>query len=335
MTAPRTVLGRGILAGAVGATVLAIWFLLIDLRLGEPFRTPEFLAGALGFGNMQMGGVAVAIYTLIHYGAFIVIGIGAAWLADRLEAVPGLALGLGLGFLLFNIVFYGSAWITGIDVVQALGGWPGVLIGNLLAGMAVFGALTAMGVAEPMRWSQMLSEHYTIREGLITGVVGAVVVALWFLIVDAVSGRLLFTPGALGSAVFHGARSVEDVQITGLTVAGYTTVHVVAFVLTGLIAAGVVAAAEEYTEAILLGAILLFVTLEAFSIGLLTIVAEWLVDALAWWNIAGANLLAALSMGAYLFARHPRLLRDMRDRELEEDLAHDVPAPGHVTEVHR
>lgn len=335
MTAPRTVLGRGILAGAVGATILALWFLLTDLRLGEPFRTPAFLANVLGFGEVRMSGLSVALYTLIHYSAFAIIGIAAAWLAERLEAVPGLALGLALGFLLFNLVFYGSAWITGIDVVQELGGWPSVLIGNLLAGMAVFGTLTAMGVAEPMHWSEMLSQHYTVREGLITGLIGAVAVALWFLMVDAVTGRLLFTPAALGSAVFYGARGPEGVQLTALTVTGYTILHVTAFLLTGLVAAAIVAAAEEYSEAVLLGGVLLFVTLEAFSIGLLTIVAEWLVTALSWWNIAGANLVAALGMGAYLYVRHPGLLRDVRDRDLEEDLARDVPAPGHTTEVHR
>lgn len=335
MFAPRTVVGRGILAGVVGATVLASWFLLTDMRQGEPFRTPAFLASVLGFGDVQMSVVSVLIYTVLHYIVFAIIGVGAAWLADRLEAIPGLALGLALGFLLFNAVFYGSVWITGIDLVQELGGWPSVLIGNLLAGVAVFGTLTAMGVAEPMRWSQMLSEHYTVREGLITGLIGAVAVALWFLAIDALSGRILFTPAALGSAVFLGARGPEAVQITAMTVLGYSVLHVAAFMLTGLVAATIVAAAEEHSEVVLLGGVLLFVTLEAFSIGLLTIVAEWLVEALSWWNIGGANLIAALGMGGYLYSRHPGLLRDAQDRDLEEDLAQDVPAPGHAAEVHK
>lgn len=335
MTAPRTVLGRGVLAGAAGATVLAMWFLLTDMRQGQPFRTPEFLAGVLGFGDVQLGIAGAVIYTIVHYGAFALVGIGAAWLADRLEAVPGLALGLALGFLLFNIVFYGSVWITGIDVVQELGGWPNVLIGNLLAGVSVFAALTAMGVAEPMEWGRMLSEHYTVREGLITGLIGATAVAAWFLIVDAMAGRLLFTPASLGSAVFLGARSAEEVQITAVTVLGYTVLHAAAFALTGLIAAEIVAVAEEHSEAVLLGGVLLFMTLEAFSVGLLTIVAEWLVQALSWWNIAGANLIAAVGMGGYLYARHPGLLRDVQERDLEEDLVRDVPAPGHATQPHR
>jgi hypothetical protein len=174
-----------------------------------------------------------------------------------------------------------------------------------------------------------------VREGLVTGLIGAVAVAAWFLVMDAMSGRLMFTPAALGSAVFLGARGPEAVEITALTVFGYTILHVVAFLLTGLVAAAIVAAAEEHAEAVLLGGVLLFVTLEAFSIGLLTIVSQWLVEALSWWNIGGANLIAALGMGGYLYARHPGLLRDVHDRDLEEDLAQDVPAPGHAAEAHK
>jgi hypothetical protein len=333
MKGPRTLIGRGVLAGAVGATVLALWFLIIDMRQGAPLRTPTFLAGALGFGDGQLTTLGVILYTLVHYVAFAVIGVGAAWLAERLEAIPALALGLALGFLMFNVVFYGSVWITGIDVVQALGGWPGVLIGNLLAGVALFGALTVMGVAEPMNWSRMVAEHWIVREGIVTGLLGAVAVAMWFLVIDAVNGRLLFTPAALGSAVFLGARSADAVQITPAVIGGYTLLHFAAFMLTGLVAAGIVAAAEEYTEAVLLGGVLLFVTLESFSIGILTIVAEWLVDALSWWNIGVANLVAALVMGGYLMKRHPGLLRDVQERDLEEDLAQAVPGPGHAAHL--
>lgn len=333
MRTPRTTLGQGLFAGAFGATVLALWFLLSDLRHGEPFRTPTFLASVLGFGEISATAMAVVLYTLVHYAAFALVGIAAAWIAARLEAVPGLALGLVLGFLLFNGVFYGSVWTTGIDVVQALGGWPRVLVGNLLAGVAVFGALAAVGAAEPMNWSRLIREHYTIREGLITGLIGAVAVAVWFLAVDLVAGRLLFTPAALGSAVFLGAGGPDEVQIAANTVLGYTGLHLAAFLLTGLAAAGVVAAAEEYSEAILLGGVLLFVTLEAFSIGLLAIIATWLVDSLSWWNIGGANLVAAVGMATYLYLRHPKLLRDVQYRDLEEDLVQDVPAPGHASEL--
>jgi hypothetical protein len=38
---------RGAVAGAVGATAMALWFLLVDAARGEPFRTPALLAHSL------------------------------------------------------------------------------------------------------------------------------------------------------------------------------------------------------------------------------------------------------------------------------------------------
>jgi hypothetical protein len=328
MRAPRTAIGRGVIAGIAGATVIAIWFLLGDLRQGEPFRTPLLLAGMIGLDGIQSPALTVTLYTMLHYAALILISIGVAWGVEFITSAPIMLLGLVLGFLLFDMIFYGSIMVTGINVAAELG-WPRVLIGNLLAGVTIFGVLALTGAVEPLNWRTVLAEHYTIREGLLAGLIGAAVVAGWFLLVDALSGRLLFTPAALGSAVFLGTRGVEAVEISAATVLGYTAIHLAAFLLIGLVAAGIVGAAEEQSEAILLGGVLLFVTFEVLSIGLVTILASWLVDALQWWNIAAANLLAAATMGAFLLLRHPDLLRDMRDRNLEEDLAHDTVAPGH------
>lgn len=327
MKTPSTVIGRGAVAGFAGATVIVLWFLIADLRSGEPFRTPIFLASMLGFGDVTASALSVALYTVLHFAVLMAVGIGAAWAAEHISVAPIMLLGVVLGFLLFELVFYGSVWITGIDVAAELG-WVNVVVGNLLAGVTIFGTLAMMGAIEPIRWGEVLREHYTIREGLIAGLIGAAAVAAWFLVVDAVAGRLLFTPAALGSALLRGSRTAATVEISAATVLGYTVLHVAAFLVIGLVAAGIVAAAEEFSEAILLGGVLLFVTFEALSIGLLTIVASWLVDTLAWWNIGAANLVAAAGIGGYLYLRHPGLLRDARDRNFEEDLAHDVAAPG-------
>jgi hypothetical protein len=327
MKMPNSVIGRGVVAGIAGASVIVIWFLIGDLRHGEPFRTPIFLANMIGFGDVTANALSIALYTALHFAVLIAVGIAAAWAAHQIGRAPVLLLGVVLGFLLFELVFYGSVWITGINVAAELG-WVRVLVGNIVAGIAIFGVLSAMGAIEPVRWRAVLSEHYTIREGIIAGLIGAAAVAAWFLIVDAASGRLLFTPAALGSALLRGSRGAASVEISTATVLGYTVIHVAAFLIIGLVAAGIVAAAEELSEAILLGGVLLFVTFEALSIGLLTIAAAWLLDALAWWNIAAANVVAAIGMGGYLYLRHPNLLRDARERNLEEDLARDVAAPG-------
>jgi hypothetical protein len=164
-----------------------------------------------------------------------------------------------------------------------------------------------------------ISKHNPIREGIIAGMVGAVAVAAWFFVLDVIQGRLLFTPAALGSGFLLGARGVNEVQITLTTVGGYTLVHIVAFIAVGILAAVLIHAAEKQ-PVVLLGAILVFVTLEVFFVGLMALIASWLMDALSWWTVAAANLIAGLGMGVYLFRTHPRLRREL-SRDLEEEEA--------------
>ena len=325
MKTPSSAVGRGALAGALAATAIAVWFLVVDMAQGQAFRTPSFLAQVMLGMDGSLGFAGIAVYTVLHFAAFIIVGIVAAWVAERLDAVPSTLLGIVLGFLLFDLVFYGSVLFTGVDVVDVLG-WPVVLIGNVIAGMVLFATLTALGGVTPLDWRRTLAEHETIREGLITGLLGAGLVALWFMAVDLVSGRAFFTPAALGSAVLLGATDVASVQITPLTVLGYTFIHFVAFLITGLVAAAFFAAAEEASEALLLGGVLLFFVFEVFSIGLLAIVSQWLIAALSWWSIVVANLIAAVGMGVYLAYKHPKLMYDLSHHELEEELAHDGDA---------
>lgn len=323
MTTPRSAPRRGIISGILAATALALWFLGIDLAQGEPFRTPAFLARVLfGFEDGALSAGAIALYTVIHYAVFIGIGIATALVVERLNVVPGALVGIVVGFLLFDLLFYGSVLLTGVDVVNVLG-WPGVLLGNVLAGIVLLASLSALGGVRPLDWRRTLAEHRTLREGLAAGMVGAVLVAAWFLVIDLAAGRPFFTPAALGSALLGGAAGVTAVQVTTATVLGYTAVHLAAFLMTGLVAAAFVQAAEDGSEALLLGGVLLFFTFEVFSIGLLAIVARWLVDTLSWWTIIVANLIAAAGMGAYLAWRHPRLIRDLGSHELEEELAHE------------
>jgi hypothetical protein len=319
---------RGIIAGFVGASALALWFLVIDGLQGRPFFTPAFLAAAVT-GNSQIALTAaqIGLYTALHYAAFLLVGIVAAWFVRMLETVPGVLLGAILGFLLFDLVFYGSIWLTGVDVVGAFG-WPQVLVGNVLAGVALMATLSLLGPERAVSWRTVLEEHRILREGLYGGLIGAAAVALWFLLIDAMFGRLLFTPGALGSVLFHGARSVADVQTDALTILGYSGLHLLAFFVTGLAAAAIVTEAEDYAMPLILGAILLFVTFETFFIGMLAIVAQRLLTVIPWWTILIGNIIAALAMGSYLWRHHPKLREAFyENRDLEEELASKGAGP--------
>jgi hypothetical protein len=155
-----------------------------------------------------------------------------------------------------------------------------------------------------------------LREAILTGLVGAVAVALWFLALDLVRGHLLFTPAALGSALFLGARGVDQVEVSALTVLGYTLVHVTAFVAVALLLMLLVRGVAYHPPAIL-GAALLLVTMEAFFIGILAIMASWLLDALSLWTVLVANLLAAAAMGLFIWIRNPAVQHGLQ-ADLEE-----------------
>src|SRR5207249_9438798 len=64
-----------------------------------------------------------------------------------------------------------------------------------------------------------------LREGVVAGLIGAVVVAVWFLFFDLVRGRPFLTPGLLGGAVFRGVRTPVGLEITVANVLGYTLIH--------------------------------------------------------------------------------------------------------------
>lgn len=313
----KGVVSRGLMAGILGATALAFWFLIIDGSQGEPFRTPAFLAGALrGTPDLTPALGPVLLYSAIHYAAFMVVGLAVSWFIKNIYTAPNIFLGLVLGFAMFDFVFYLSLTVTGVDVVAALG-WPSVLAGNLIAGVVMMGFLHLTGATPPMSWWEILQGHRIIKEGFVSGLLGASVVALWFLIIDLVQGQPFFTPGALGSALFFGSTDLEAVTVSAATVAGYTAIHYTAFILTGTVAAAIACYAED-TPPLVLAAVLLFVTFEALFMGVMALLAEFLLGALAWWSIALGNLLATVSMGYYLWVKHPKLQAVLEQDPLDQ-----------------
>lgn len=143
-------------------------------------------------------------------------------------------------------------------------------------------------------------------EGAITGAIGATAVALWFLIVDAVSGRPLYTPELLGEAFFSifGPPAGE----TPLHyIVGYTIVHYGAFAIVGTLLAAIVRRADEDPH-VLAGLVLGGVVFLLASYGFVAFLSQGTrLGALAWWQIGAATLLAAFLMGWYQWKTHPKL----------------------------
>jgi hypothetical protein len=311
---------RGAIAGLAGAAAVAAWFLAVDTVAGAPLHTPAFLASLLtGRPEVTLAPGAVALYTVLHFAAFAAIGAGVAVLLERTATPAHYVIGLILGILLFDALFLIGLAGTGVDVVQALG-WPALLAANLVGGLAVVTGLHLMRVGPAVRWRDDLRRHDTVRRGLVAGAIGALVVAAWFLIVDTLQGQPLFTPAAIGSALFHGARGIAEVRVDASTILLFTGLHIAAFAVAGIAVAAIFRAAERQPP-LLLGLALLFVSFEALFVGLLAIASVWLIDALNIWTVIAANLFAAAAMGVYLWREHPALHGEAT-RELEERAAH-------------
>lgn len=145
-----------------------------------------------------------------------------------------------------------------------------------------------------------------VREGFTVGLIGAVSVAAWFLIVDAIAGRPFYTPAVLGSAAFQGLRDPATVVIGFDAVGAYTALHLILFLLVGTVAAAAAAEARKSPQILWLLAEFFLVFEFAFYAAVAIVFAP-LLAALAWINVAIGNLLAAAGMGYYLWRSHPEL----------------------------
>jgi hypothetical protein len=109
MATHRT-LREGIIAGVIGATAVAAWFFVVDLVEGRPFYTPATLGSAvMSFFGPDRGETMfqhVALYTLIHYLAFIVTGIVVSAIVNASEREPSVLVGLFILFVAFEGGFY-------------------------------------------------------------------------------------------------------------------------------------------------------------------------------------------------------------------------------------
>ena len=147
------------------------------------------------------------------------------------------------------------------------------------------------------------------EEGIAAGLVGAAVIAVWFLLLDTVVGRPLHTPTILGTAIFRGGQGLtapEGVPTSVEMVVLYTWVHALVFCVIGGLAARLLAVAERQPNAGF-GILLIFVVFEFGFVVVTLLFAQPVLQALTWPAVLGGNLLAAIAMGAYFWRRHPTL----------------------------
>lgn len=140
--AQHAVIREGIIAGALGATAVALWFLIVDVIAGRPFFTPLTLGRALfsvlgAIPADESPLVHLAAYTAFHYIAFAGVGIVAALIIHAAEEEPAVLAGALILFLAFEVGFLG--FVALLKETTGLGdlAWYQITIGNLLAASAM------------------------------------------------------------------------------------------------------------------------------------------------------------------------------------------------------
>jgi len=152
-------------------------------------------------------------------------------------------------------------------------------------------------------------QHSSVREGIIAGLLAAASIALWFFIIDTAAGRPLYTPNLLGASLttLFGPDITND--STFMHVAIYTVFHFAVFVGIGIFVAYLAHRAED-SPAILAGFLILFVAFQVGWYGWTALLTQQWGD-FAWWQVMGANVIAVVVMGTYLWRRHPQLRRSL------------------------
>lgn len=298
-------LREGIIAGLIAAAIVAVWFLIYDAARGQPFRTPALLGAAAVQGMRDPGTVTVtpglvAQYTVLHGAIFAMVGVLIAFLIATAQRQPSRLLVMFIALMCFEVAFLAVMAWWAHPVVTTLRWWA-ILIANALAagGMLVyfFVGYRSLGGMLFGPWTRM------VREGLGAGLLGAAAVALWFLLYDTAAGVPLRTPALLGAALFHGLRDPSALVVTWPLVLEYTLVHGAAFVAFGWLAAGLLAIADREPR-LLFALIMLFCCFEVFTFAMITVLAYWLLETIAWWTILAGNLLASVVMLGCFFRGH-------------------------------
>jgi hypothetical protein len=167
-------------------------------------------------------------------------------------------------------------------------------------------------------------EHSTFREGIATGLVGGVIVALWYLVFDTAAGHPLQTPNTLGRIFFHGDVNPGSRALVPQAILGYIVLHFAFYVLVGMALTLLIHLATR-NIALRMGVWLGLVVAFCLFAGLTFMLTTSTGERLPLWSVVGGGLLGVGAMGRYLWRRHPRLGQSL-DRA---PLGSEVKAPPH------
>ena len=311
---------HGMVGGLAAGFVVALWFFLVDVVAGQLLRTPVLLARVI-LGLDSTDGVAalaspqlVLGYTVIHFAVFAVLGAVMAMFLAAIKIAPSVLLGAAFGVGVLSAVYYLVLLITGRDVLNVLPA-PHVLGANLLGGVVLMLYLHRATHSVADFGPEVLRHHRLVTEGLITGLYGAAAVAVAFLLFDALTRVPFHTPAALGSFLFLGASSPEQVRISFGVVAAYTVVHLVGFAMVGVVFAWSAERLERMPSMWLVW-LLGFIMAEGVFFATAGASGQWVMGSIGWWAIGLGNLIGIAARVWRVKVTNPHLGDRLREADV-------------------
>lgn len=128
--------------GAIGGSVIALYFLVVDSLGGRPLLTPSILGSTLFLGESADTVItvrleAVAYATVVHFAAFGLFGLVATRIVRFVEARGGSFLTAAMTlFVITEVGFVLAASVLAPGLVRRLGQGT-VLVGNVLTAIVM------------------------------------------------------------------------------------------------------------------------------------------------------------------------------------------------------
>lgn len=169
--------------------------------------------------------------------------------------------------------------------------------------------------------------HSTLHEGLVTGLIGGLIVAAWYLAYDIGRGEPLYTANVLGQ-VFVAADTTPSVRrIAPLAVVQYSLLHFAFFFALGIALTALTHVATRNPNlrmGVWLGLVIGFL----FFLGLLRMLFSVTDERFPLWASVGGSLLGVGAMAFYLWRRHPGLRGTFNEAPLGDEVKPPPHPPG-------
>jgi hypothetical protein len=218
------------------------------------------------------------------------------------------------GIVVQEFVFYAGLVLGGVPPSEVVS-WRGVVGANLLSGIVLMAYLHRATHEERPLGLAALRRYPSLARGVLTGLIGAAAVAVWFFVLDVAAGQPFRTAGALGSALFLSATSPADISMNVGIVSAYTVVHVLAFAIAGVIFVALAESVERAPSMLLL-VVMAAIVLEAVAFATVALGAQWVMGTVGVESIFVANIAAVGCMGWYVWRTHPVLRHRLRDEAI-------------------